>query len=82
MRIGLPNEHLGSASQKIIRSPIFSTGVGLVQKGFGEIDWNEVPHDISSVDEGSIEENPINPPVGIGKKFQQMLEKWFSDDIN
>ena len=82
VRIGLPNEHLGSASQKIIRSPIFSTGVGLVQKGFEEIDWNEVPHDISSVDEGSIEENPINPPVGIGKKFQQMLEKWFSDDIN
>ena len=82
VRIGLPNAHLGSASQKIIRSPIFSTGVGLVQKGFEEIDWNEVPHDHNAEDEDSGAEDLINRPVGIGRKFQQMLEKWFSDDIN
>ena len=33
-RIGYPNEHLGSDSQDLITSPMYSTGVGLVMKGF------------------------------------------------
>ncbi len=33
-RIGYPNEHLGSESKDLVVSPIYSTGVGLVLKGF------------------------------------------------
>ena len=33
-RIGLPNEHLGSESVDKVVSPMYSTGVGLVLKGF------------------------------------------------
>ena len=33
-RIGYPNEHLGSASKDDVISPMYSTGVGLVLKGF------------------------------------------------
>jgi cell division protein FtsA len=33
-RIGYPNEYLGSASKDIVVSPMYSTGVGLVLKGF------------------------------------------------
>ena len=33
-RIGYPNEHLGSESKDMVVSPMYSTGVGLVLKGF------------------------------------------------
>ena len=33
-RIGYPNEHLSSESKDLVTSPMFSTGVGLVLKGF------------------------------------------------
>ena len=33
-RIGLPNEHLGAESVDKVVSPMYSTGVGLVLKGF------------------------------------------------
>ena len=33
-RIGYPNEHLSSESRDLVVSPIYSTGVGLVLKGF------------------------------------------------
>ena len=33
-RIGYPNEHLSSESKDLVISPMFSTGVGLVLKGF------------------------------------------------
>ena len=33
-RIGYPNEHLASKSKDLVTSPMFSTGVGLVLKGF------------------------------------------------
>jgi cell division protein FtsA len=34
VRIGYPNEHLSSNNTEDVTSPIFSTGVGLVMKGF------------------------------------------------
>ena len=79
VRIGLPNEYLGSDSKMIIKSPIYSTGVGLVQKGFEEVDWNEV-QDNWPPEKIPTEEEP--PTVGIGGKLKQILENWFSDDIN
>ena len=33
-RIGYPNEHLSSESKDLVTSPMYSTGVGLVLKGF------------------------------------------------
>ena len=78
VRVGYPNEHLGSDSKSIVKSPIFSTGVGLVQKGFEEVVWKEVK-------EKPGEERPSDkepPTVGIGGKLKDMLEKFFSDDIN
>ena len=37
-RIGYPNEHLGSGSKDDVVSPMYSTGVGLVLKGFEYFD--------------------------------------------
>lgn len=78
VRVGYPNEHLGSDSKSIVKSPIFSTGVGLVQKGFEEVVWKEVKE--KSGDEAPTDKEP--PTVGIGGKLKDMLEKFFSDDIN
>ena len=39
-RIGYPNEHLGSDSKDLVVSPIYSTGVGLVLKGFEYMEQN------------------------------------------
>ena len=81
VRVGYPNEHLGSDSKSMIKSPIFSTGVGLVQKGFEEVVWKEVIEEQPVVEEKEInDEEP--PTVGIGGKLKEMLENWFSDDIN
>ena len=81
VRVGYPNEHLGSDSKSMIKSPIFSTGVGLVQKGFEEVIWKEVKevHPVIE-DEETVDEEP--PTIGIGGKLKIMLENWFSDDIN
>ena len=62
----------------MIKSPIFSTGVGLVQKGFEEVVWKEVQPVIE--EQATVSEEPST--VGIGGKLKEMLENWFSDDIN
>ncbi len=50
-RIGYPNEHLGSESRKKVTSPMFSTGVGLVLKGF------EQEPNIATINQNNSEEN-------------------------
>jgi cell division ATPase FtsA len=80
VRIGLPNEHLGKGSKDIIKSPIYSTGVGLVQKGFEDVDWKKVVGIPISNNPELPEEPSITPKSGIGGKLKQMLEDWFSDE--
>jgi len=82
VRIGLPNEHLGKYSKDLIKSPIYATGVGLVQKGFEDVDWKNVVGVPILDNPESIEEPSITPKSksGIGGKLKQMLEDWFSDD--
>lgn len=40
-RVGYPNEHLGKESKDNITSPMYSTGTGLVMKGFQGMPLNE-----------------------------------------
>lgn len=80
VRVGLPNEHLGKDSKSLIKSPIYSTGVGLVQKGFEEVVWKEVVKEEEIEDE---KETPVEEPpsIGIGGKLKELLEKFFSEEI-
>jgi len=82
VRIGLPNEHLGKDSKDLIKSPIYSTGVGLVQKGFEDVDWKNIVGVPIPDNSEPTEEPSITPKSksGIGGKLKQMLEDWFSDD--
>lgn len=81
VRLGLPNEHLGKDSRSLIKSPIYSTGVGLVQKGFEEVIWEEVAKQEQSEEkpEAPTQEEPSS--LGIGGKLKEMLEKFFSEEI-
>jgi cell division protein FtsA len=40
-RVGYPNEHLGRTKVEIVKSPMFSTSVGLVVAGFKALDERE-----------------------------------------
>jgi cell division protein FtsA len=40
-RVGYPNEHLGKSKIESVKSPMFSTGVGLVLSGFRALDERE-----------------------------------------
>ena len=76
-RIGYPNEHLGSASKDSVISPMYSTGVGLVLKGF-EYHENETGPKIHMQAEDANEKYEQNE--GIIEK----IKEWFTedDDIN
>ena len=71
-RIGYPNEHLSSESKDLVTSPMYSTGVGLVLKGFE----NKV---VSSQNDKN-EDNKIDE-----KKPNSLLAKFtsfFEDEID
>ncbi|MAM05765.1 MAG: cell division protein FtsA [Flavobacteriales bacterium] len=76
-RIGYPNEHLGNASKDSVISPMYSTGVGLVLKGF-EYHENETGPKIHMQAEDANEKYEQNE--GIIEK----IKEWFTedDDIN
>ena len=71
-RIGYPNEHLSSESKDLVTSPMYSTGVGLVLKGF-ESKFKSFQND-------NIEDNKIDE-----KKSNSLLAKFtsfFEDEID
>lgn len=74
-RIGYPNEHLGqSATNEILTSPMFATGVGLVLKGFESNDRQK--RSIAAVKSHSKRTK--------GSFFDKLLEKgksWFEEDV-
>jgi cell division protein FtsA len=69
-RIGYPNEHLGKSVSEEIASPVYSTGVGLVIKGFEKLpDAVVEPH-----------EDTIQQPVEVHESFFDKFVRFFDDD--
>jgi len=75
-RIGYPNEHLGPESKDIVVSPIYSTGVGLVLKGFEYMDQHP--------DEFLIDENCFSDQTGKAitneSSLMDRISGWFTED--
>ena len=63
-RIGFPNEHLASGSQKEIESPMYATAIGLVMKG---VEFMESSPKIFESNT-STSPNPLDNPIGIEPK--------------
>ena len=78
-RIGYPDEHLGAESKDVVVSPMYSTGVGLVLKGFEYMEQH--PEQFKTVEptgeEGNEKEDVINDPTLIDR-----LTNFFTEDAN
>ena len=72
-RIGYPNEHLGSSSKDEVVSPMYSTGVGLVLKGFEYFDNTIV------VKENLDNESPANGAID-STGILDRIKEWFTED--
>ena len=71
VRLGLPNEHLGKESHGKVTSPMYSTGVGLVLKGFEDLVQEDTPT------------TPQSIPKSIGAlgRLKKLLEEFFEEDV-
>jgi cell division protein FtsA len=84
-RIGYPTEHL-SNENKIdnIASPIFSTGIGLVLKGFQKDvqSTNQLDNSESTQIRGHVDKNKRGPFVTkiLGERMRRTLENFFIND--
>ena len=72
-RIGYPNEHLGSGSKDNVVSPMYSTGVGLVLKGFEYFDSMNIKH------------HAIDSKTNISSQLDSTgildrIKEWFTED--
>ncbi|HEU0226152.1 MAG TPA: cell division protein FtsA [Arachidicoccus soli] len=74
-RVGYPNEHLGASTfNEALTSPIYSTGIGLVLKGF----------ESTAKKQKSITSPKAHPTRTRGSFFDKILEKgksWFEEDV-
>tara|TARA_B100002003_G_C14131927_1_gene544374 strand:- start:1056 stop:2324 length:1269 start_codon:yes stop_codon:yes gene_type:complete len=73
VRVGFPNEHLGKDSKDKVTSPMYSTGVGLVLKGFEELEVDE------NLEAYKGEESPKQD--GILKRLQKLIAEFFEEDV-
>ena len=73
-RIGYPNEHLAAKSKDLVVSPMYSTGVGLVLKGFEYFEEN--PNEY--IRGGDIIEDPEPEPSG--SNIMEKISSWFTED--
>ena len=75
-RIGYPNEHLGKESKDLVVSPMYSTGVGLVLKGFEHMKQNPEQYDmIVNVSSNEQEKEETNEP-----SLMDRISGWFIED--
>ncbi len=75
-RIGYPNEHLGAESKDIVVSPMYSTGVGLVLKGFEYMEHHPEQYNLNDMSISDLEkEEVINEP-----SLMDRISGWFTED--
>ncbi len=72
-RIGYPNEYLGSESKDVVVSPMYSTGVGLVLKGFEYIGDISSNLDVNNEQEESLSEEYNN-------RIIDKIKDWFTEE--
>lgn len=76
-RIGYANEHLGKTHIEDIKSPMYATAVGLVIKGFENIDLNEI---IKPEEDSNAKKEP-KAGKNLIKGLIQKYNSWmFNDD--
>ena len=77
-RIGYPNEHLGSDSKDLVVSPIYSTGVGLVLKGFEYMDQN--PEKFKGIDSNDEIQSSSDDHIKSEPSLLDRIGGWFTEE--
>jgi cell division protein FtsA len=82
-RIGYPNEHLGKGKIDAVKSPMYSTSVGLVLAGFRAIDDRENRYlELGKTNSNSKKDrNPEDSGVPFIKKLNDRFKSFLIDDI-
>lgn len=76
VRIGYPNEHLGKSKIEAVKSPMYSTSVGLVLAGFRAIDDRENKYqEQGEAMLGNKVEKPKRKEDGSGQFFKKIIDK-------
>lgn len=88
-RIGLPNEHLAKGMVEEVKSPMFSTGIGLVIKGLkGESDKvaktniSEKDQDTNSASTRVKEQDASKDKAKFFDSIKSKFEEWLSSDAD
>lgn len=76
VRIGYPNEHLASGNTEEITSPLFATGVGLVIKGFDNLNHSTISNT------GDVVGHSKKNKGGFFEKIVNVGKNFFEDDEN
>lgn len=77
-RIGYPNEHLGSDSKDLVVSPIYSTGVGLVLKGFEYMEQN--PEKFKRIDSNDEIQSSSDDHIKSEPSLLDRIGGWFTEE--
>ena len=75
-RVGLPTEHLAKGNIEGIRHPMYATGIGLIIKGFDEMNEDREVLQTAKVSKEVADQKP--------KWFEQMFKKgkeWLEEDV-
>jgi len=75
-RIGYPNEHLANGTDEL-KSPMYATGVGLVIKGFHEVEKKKKDKPVIQNDK---ERKGVMQSTKTKGSFFKMVEDWFKED--
>lgn len=65
-RIGLPIEHLAGGYDELLENPMYSTCIGLILKGFLDIESSSISYQASVADIPSIEQEAAKINSGVG----------------
>lgn len=88
VRIGYPNEHLGKSKMEEVKSPMYSTAIGLVLAGFWSIDERENKYSEVTTNTKTTEgkkNNNSHPSLKVSdftKKISERIKGFMLDDYN
>ena len=74
VRIGYPNEHLAKGNSEEVTSPLFATGVGLVIKGYDNIEHKNTSNN------GDVVGHSKKNKGGFFEKIVNVGKNFFEDD--
>ncbi len=82
-RVGTPIEHLGHGYHKNLSSPIYATSIGLLLKGFDDLEQNRIMAATAAPEPEPVEEEPVEAVVADdngGKWLETIFKRtkeWF-----